>query len=89
MKPTNLLLACAVVLSSPRLLLACGGCTDAVLLMVSPWAGFGILFVWLWIFVMLAAQRQCYCLCRNELRRGAGSIFREHYGSLSSPWQSF
>jgi len=31
MNPTNLLLACAVVLSSPRLLLACGGCTGLLL----------------------------------------------------------
>ncbi|MCE5301715.1 MAG: hypothetical protein LLF97_01240 [Planctomycetaceae bacterium] len=30
-------------------LLACGGCTDAVLLSVHPWSGFGILFLWAWI----------------------------------------
>lgn len=56
MKPTTLLLSIVVVLSSPGLLLACGGCTDAVLLMTAPWAGFGILLVWLWIVTMLAAR---------------------------------
>src|SRR3972149_3908346 len=56
MKPATLLLACAFVPSSPTLLLACGGCTDAVLLMTLPWAGFGILVVWLWIFAMLATR---------------------------------
>jgi hypothetical protein len=53
MKPTTLLLACLFVLLSPSILLACGGCTDAVLLMRLPWAGYGILLVWLWILVML------------------------------------
>ncbi|RMD65230.1 hypothetical protein D6833_03265, partial [Candidatus Parcubacteria bacterium] len=56
MKPTIPCYACLLVLTYPRLLLACGGCTDAVLLMTLPWAGFGGLFLWAWVFTMLGLR---------------------------------
>jgi hypothetical protein len=56
MKPKAPLLACLAVLLLPKPSRACGGCTDAVLLMTLPWAGFGILLLWLWILAMLATR---------------------------------
>lgn len=56
MKPKALFLACLLILGTPRLLLACGGCTDAVLRMTMPWTGFGILLLWLWIITMVVVR---------------------------------
>jgi hypothetical protein len=62
MKRRSTFVACLALLLLPRPSLACGGCTDAVLLMTLPWAGFGILLLWLWIFAMLATR---WCLRRR------------------------
>lgn len=58
MKRRASLAACILLLASPAPLLACGGCTDAVLLMTLPWAGFGGLFLWAWIFTMLGVRER-------------------------------
>ncbi|MBU4273586.1 MAG: hypothetical protein KKE86_08005 [Planctomycetes bacterium] len=58
MKLVTLIAASAVFFCEPRPLLACGGCTDSALLITTPWAGYGILFLWAWIAVMLVARRR-------------------------------
>ena len=50
-------LVCMLILASPRLLMACGGCTDAALRMTLPWAGSGILLVWSWILAAFVTGR--------------------------------
>ncbi len=50
-------LACLLILASPRLLMACGGCTDAALRMTWPWAGSGILLVWFWVLAAFVMRR--------------------------------
>jgi len=64
MKPITGVAACLVLPCAPKPLLACGGCTDASILITTPWAGFGALFLWAWIVVILGA---CWCV------RGAGN----------------
>jgi hypothetical protein len=56
MKAIGPISAALMVLCLPTRLLACGGCTDAVLLMTLPWAGFGALFLWVWVLTMLAIR---------------------------------
>ena len=60
MKAFVSIIACLSALATPKTATACGGCTDSVLLMTLPWAGFGILFLWAWVLTMLGVrQRQC------------------------------
>lgn len=73
MKPSELSSACVIVLVLPGALLACGGCTDAVLLMTLPWAGFGGWFLWGWIVTMLGVRwrlRRCGSEITRAVARG-------------------
>ncbi len=64
-------LACLVVPLLPGPSLACGGCTDAVLLMTLPRAGFGILLLWLWLLTMFATR---WRLRRGDSRNAASVV---------------
>jgi len=65
----TLLLACLAIVLSPAEAIACGRCTDSLIIMDLPWAGLGTLLVWLWIGTTVAAR-----LCLGGRDAGSGLI---------------